>query len=83
MRRRNLDGGPRDIENAADAALGFKPFGEYAYLLFSAGLFNASLFSAGVLPLSTAYAVCEGLGFNPGVNMRCGEAKIFYGCTRC
>jgi Mn2+/Fe2+ NRAMP family transporter len=70
--------GPRDINNAADAALGLKPFGQYAYLLFSAGLLNASFFAAGVLPLSTAYTVCEGLGFESGVDKRFGEAKIFY-----
>jgi NRAMP (natural resistance-associated macrophage protein)-like metal ion transporter len=69
---------PRDINDAADAALGLKPFGQYAYLLFAAGLFNASLFAACILPLSTAYSVCEGLGFESGVNKRFGEAPIFY-----
>lgn len=68
----------RDIQNAADAALALKPFGQYAYLLFSAGLFNASLFAACIQPLSTAYTVCEGLGFESGVNRRFGEAKVFY-----
>ena len=69
---------PRDIRDATDAALGLKPFGEYAYLLFCAGLFNASLFAASILPLSTAYTVCEGLGFESGVNRRFREAPIFY-----
>ncbi len=69
---------PRDIENATDAALGLKPFGEYAFLLFCAGLFNASLFAACILPLSTAYTVCEGLGFESGVNRSFSEAPIFY-----
>jgi NRAMP (natural resistance-associated macrophage protein)-like metal ion transporter len=69
---------PRDITDAADAALGLKPFGTYAYLLFAAGLFNASLFAACILPLSTAYTVCEGLGFESGVNKRFREAPIFY-----
>ena len=69
---------PRDITDAADAALGLKPFGQYAYLLFAAGLFNASLFAACILPLSTAYSVCEGLGFESGVNYRFREAPIFY-----
>jgi len=70
--------GPRDIQDAATAALALKPFGQYAFLLFSAGLFNASLFAASILPLSTAYSVCEGLGFESGVNKRFGEAPIFY-----
>jgi NRAMP (natural resistance-associated macrophage protein)-like metal ion transporter len=69
---------PRDIKDAADAALGLKPFGQYAYLLFAAGLFNASLFAACILPLSTAYSVCEGMGFESGVNRRFREAPIFY-----
>ena len=69
---------PRDIENAAEAALGLRPFGQYASLLFAAGLFNASLFAACILPLSTAYSVCEGLGFESGVNRRFREAPIFY-----
>ena len=69
---------PRDIKDAADAALALKPFGIYASALFAAGLFNASLFAASILPLSTAYTVCEGLGFEAGVNKRFREAPIFY-----
>jgi NRAMP (natural resistance-associated macrophage protein)-like metal ion transporter len=69
---------PRDIKDATDAALGLKPFGQAAALLFAAGLFNASLFAACILPLSTAYTVCEGLGFESGVNRRLREAPIFY-----
>jgi Mn2+/Fe2+ NRAMP family transporter len=70
--------GPRDIKDAADAAVGLKPFGQYAYFLFSAGLFNASFFAACILPLSTTYSVCEGLGFESGVNKRFSEAPVFY-----
>src|SRR3954447_19296915 len=69
---------PRDIQDASEAALGLKPFGQYAFMLFSAGLFNASIFAACILPLSTAYSVCEGLGFESGVNRRIREAPIFY-----
>ena len=69
---------PKDLDSAADAALGLKPFGEYAFLLFAAGLLNASIFAASILPLSTAYTVCEGLGFESGVNRRMREAPIFY-----
>ncbi len=69
---------PQDINDATDAALGLKPFGDAAYLLFSAGLFNASLFAACILPLSTSYTVCEGLGFESGVNRSFREAPIFY-----
>jgi Mn2+/Fe2+ NRAMP family transporter len=74
----NYKTGPRDIGNAAEAAKALRPFGEYAYLLFSAGLLNASLFAASILPLSTAYSVCEGLGFESGVNKRFRDAPIFY-----
>jgi Mn2+/Fe2+ NRAMP family transporter len=70
--------GARDIGSAAEAAVGLRPLGKWAYLLFSAGLFNASLFAASILPLSTAYTVCEGLGFESGVNKRFEEAPVFY-----
>src|SRR5436190_7540325 len=70
--------GPRDINTAQEAAQGLKPFGQYTFLLFAAGLFNASLFAACVLPLSTAYSACEGLGFESGVNKRFSEAPVFY-----
>lgn len=69
---------PRDIQTAAEAAEALRPFGDYAFILFSAGLLNASIFAACILPLSTAYSVCEGLGFESGVNKRLGEAPIFY-----
>ncbi len=62
--------GAKDITDATDAALALKPFGQYAYLLFCAGLLNASVFAACILPLSTAYSVCEGLGFESGVNRK-------------
>jgi Mn2+/Fe2+ NRAMP family transporter len=70
--------GPREITSAAEAATALRPFGEYAFLLFSAGLLNASLFAASILPLSTAYSVCEGLGFESGVNKRFRDAPVFY-----
>jgi Mn2+/Fe2+ NRAMP family transporter len=47
-------------------------------LLFAAGLFNASLFAASILPISTAYAVCEGLGFEAGLDRKFREAPVFY-----
>jgi Mn2+/Fe2+ NRAMP family transporter len=63
----------------ADAAEAMKPLAkEYAYLLFAVGLFNASFFAASVLPLSTAYTVCEGLGFESGVDKSFREAPVFY-----
>ena len=59
--------------------MALKPLaGEFAYLLFAAGLFNASLFAATVLPISTAYAVCEGLGFESGLDKKFHEAPVFY-----
>jgi Mn2+/Fe2+ NRAMP family transporter len=71
--------GQTDITNAADAARALKPLaGRYAYLLFGAGLFNASIFAASILPLSTAYTVCEGLGFESGLDKKFGEAPVFY-----
>ena len=71
--------GITDIRDAADAAQALRPLaGEYAYLLFAAGLFNASLFAASILPISTAYAVCEGLGFESGLDKKFHEAPVFY-----
>ena len=70
--------GPTDVSDATAAARALEPFSNYASLLFAAGLFNASLFAACILPLSTAYTVCEGLGFPSGVNNRYREARIFY-----
>jgi Mn2+/Fe2+ NRAMP family transporter len=70
--------GPKDIQNAGDAAVALKPFGQYAFLLFSLGLFNASFFAACILPLSTSYTVCEGLGFESGVDRKFREAPVFY-----
>jgi len=69
---------PTDISSAKEAALALKPFGQYAVILFSAGLLNASVFAACILPLSTAYSVCEGLGFESGVSRTWKEAPIFY-----
>src|SRR6195256_188094 len=71
--------GNRDIRDAADGAQALRPLaGQYAYILFAMGLFNASLFAASILPLSTAYTVCEGLGFESGVDKKFGEAPVFY-----
>ena len=72
--------GVHDIgSNGADAAQALRPLaGHYAYLLFAAGLFNASLFAASILPISTAYAVCEGLGFEAGLDKKFHEAPAFY-----
>lgn len=71
--------GLRNINDPADAAAALRPLaGEYAYILFALGLFNASLFAASILPLSTAYTVCEGLGFESGVGRKFSEAPVFY-----
>jgi Mn2+/Fe2+ NRAMP family transporter len=69
----------RDIRDAADAAQALRPLaGDWAYILFALGLFNASLFAASILPLSTAYTVCEGLGLESGVERKFSEAPAFY-----
>jgi NRAMP (natural resistance-associated macrophage protein)-like metal ion transporter len=71
--------GMRNIAVPADAAGAMKPLaGDFAFILFAAGLFNASLFAASILPLSTAYTVCEGLGFESGVDKGFKEAPFFY-----
>jgi NRAMP (natural resistance-associated macrophage protein)-like metal ion transporter len=71
--------GMHNIVDPSDAAQAMKPLaGDYAFILFAAGLFNASLFAASILPLSTAYTVCEGLGFESGLDKGFREAKFFY-----
>jgi Mn2+/Fe2+ NRAMP family transporter len=71
--------GKYQINDGAAAAEALRPLaGNGAYLLFAAGLFNASLFAASILPISTAYAVCEGLGLESGLDKRFDEAPAFY-----
>ena len=71
--------GHRQINDAGDAALALRPLaGHAASALFAFGLCNASLFSACILPLATAYYVCEGLGMEAGINKRFHEAPTFY-----
>lgn len=68
-----------EITDVAQAAIALRPFaGQFASLLFAIGLINASLLSAAVLPLATSYNVCEGLGFESGVDKRFSEAPVFY-----
>lgn len=67
------------IETAQDAALALKPLaGTYASALFALGLLNASVFSAAILPLSTAYVVCEAFGWEAGISRNWREAPIFF-----
>src|SRR5437016_967308 len=71
--------GIRNISSATDAALALKPLaGKFAKALFAVGLVNAALLSAAILPLATAYRICEGLGFESGVNKKFSEAPVFY-----
>jgi len=71
--------GIRNISDAADAAVALKPLvGRFASLLFGAGLINAAMLSAAILPLATTYNICEGLGVEAGINKRFSEAPVFY-----
>ncbi len=68
-----------EITDVAQAAVALKPFaGQFASMLFAVGLINASLMSAAILPLATSYNICEGLGFESGINKRFSEAPVFY-----
>ena len=67
------------INEAKDAAISLKPFaGAFASQLFAFGLFVASVFSATILPLATAFYVCEAFGFEAGINKKLKEAPQFY-----
>jgi len=71
---------PLQINDAGDVASALAPLaGKYASLLFAVGLLNAAIFTASILPLSTAYYVCEAFGFERGVEHRFQDARIFYG----
>lgn len=67
------------VETAADAALALKPLvGKHASALFAFGLFNASLFAACILPLSTSYYICEGMGWESGIGKDFRRAPQFF-----
>ena len=68
------------IETAKDAALALAPLaGKYCSWLFAFGLLNASLFAASILPLSTAYTICEAFGWESSLDRKFTEAPQFYG----
>jgi NRAMP (natural resistance-associated macrophage protein)-like metal ion transporter len=67
------------VNDVGDVAVALEPLaGQFAALLFALGLLNAAVFTASILPLSTAYYVCEAFGFERGVDHRFREAPIFY-----
>src|SRR5260370_20339452 len=67
------------VTTAADAAFALRAFaGQYASLLFGLGLFGASLLAGAVLPLTTAYGICEAFGFERGVSRSFQEAPVFH-----
>ena len=69
-----------EIAEAADAARALAPFaGEYAGALFAVGLVAASLLAACVLPLTTAFVICEAFGWEAGVSFKWKEAPFFKG----
>lgn len=68
------------IETAEDAARALRPLaGDLAWILFGIGLLNVSILAAAVLPLTTAYAICEAFGFESGLDWSFREAPTFYG----
>ncbi len=68
------------INSAEDAAVALRPLaGDYAAGLFAIGLLNASVFSAAILPLSTAYAACEAFGWESAVSRSWKQAPVFFG----
>jgi Mn2+/Fe2+ NRAMP family transporter len=68
------------IEAAPDAAMALKPLaGAMASIVFAMGLFVASIFSATILPLATAFYVCEAFGFEAGIDKKFSQAPQFYG----
>ena len=71
---------PTVVNDVGDVAIALQPIaGRFAALLFALGLLNAAVFTASILPLSTAYYVCEAFGFERGIDHRVREAPVFYG----
>jgi Mn2+/Fe2+ NRAMP family transporter len=71
--------GLTNVTSAKEAAVALMPLaGKWAGWLFAFGLLNASLFAASILPLSTAHVICEGLGFESGLDRKFKEAPAFY-----
>lgn len=74
-----LYGHPDVIENVEEAAIALEPFaGAYASILFNVGLLGTALLAAVILPLSTAYAICEVVGLSHGINKTYQEAPQFF-----
>lgn len=70
----------QEVSEAQDAAAALGPLaGRFAAFLFGLGLLNAGLLSAAILPMSSAYILCEGLGFEAGIDRPIEEARWFYG----
>jgi len=68
------------VNTVADVSAALAPLaGKYAAALFAFGFLNASIFSASILPLSTAHYVCEGLGLERGVSKSFKDAPAFHG----
>jgi NRAMP (natural resistance-associated macrophage protein)-like metal ion transporter len=68
------------IASAADAAKALEPVaGTWAEALFGIGLFGASVLAATIMPISTAFVICEAFGWESGVGKRFGDAPIFFG----
>ncbi len=68
------------IQEAYQAATALEPIaGKYCSWLFAFGLFNASMFAASILPLSTSYTVCESFGWESSLDKKFSEAPQFYG----
>ncbi|MGH7738074.1 MAG: Nramp family divalent metal transporter [Candidatus Tyrphobacter sp.] len=71
---------PFVVSLPSDVAVALQPLaGRFASLLFAIGLLNAAMFTASILPLSTAYYVCEAFGFERGIELNAWQAPIFYG----
>ncbi|MBV8374046.1 MAG: divalent metal cation transporter, partial [Candidatus Eremiobacteraeota bacterium] len=68
------------VNDPGDVAVALQPIvGKFSSLLFAVGLLNAAIFTASILPLSTAYYVCEAFGFERGIDHSIKEAPVFYG----
>jgi Mn2+/Fe2+ NRAMP family transporter len=75
----NQHGAHLNPQQAADFAEALRPLaGKWAEVIFAFGILNAGIFTATVLPLSTAYVVCEAFGFEAAIDRKFSEAPVFF-----
>jgi Mn2+/Fe2+ NRAMP family transporter len=71
--------GVTDIQTSAQAALALRPLaGDFAFVLFCAGIVGTGLLAVPILAGSAAYAVAESFKWRMGLGLQFMQARGFY-----